>query len=308
MPEYDLVLSGDNFLSSVQAVVEYGENRVQPKKIVVDLAPKFLDKVNNVSTGQWLEIFAILMKGLGTKDILMYFNDLDMRNFAIQENFDGSIKETKGDYLMVNIANIKGSKTDKYTNSEAEVNVSFKGEKIIHEVKLMRRHNGGREKYGFYNRQNPAYVRFLIPENAELISVEGNDNPDLDPLISYEDRDFITDYDLKDFEGGFHEDEANGVDIFSESGKKGVGLWLIVDPGRYKTVTLKYETSFNPELEEYSLYIQKQPGVILQDVNLTFNMADLDLKYYSPGLNKIGNIFNSTGPLDSDLQLGFIFE
>ena len=116
MPEYNMTITADNFLASVQEEVEYGDNRAQPKTIIVDLAPRLLDKLYSADSGQWMEIFSELVTSLEEKDTMFYFEDKELESFAIEENFGGEIKQTDADYLTVNLSNIKGSKTDIVTD------------------------------------------------------------------------------------------------------------------------------------------------------------------------------------------------
>src|SRR5690606_27312494 len=88
-------------------------------------------------------------------------------------------------YLTVNIANVKGSKTDRVTDNFYSLDSHYEDGKIIHTLNLRRQHNGGDTEHGFYNRQNPAFVRVLVPEGAELLSISGNNRPSFKPLINY---------------------------------------------------------------------------------------------------------------------------
>src|SRR5258708_1703536 len=91
-------------------------------------------------------------------DILMSFNDLSLESFVTDKGFGGQVNQGDGDYLMPVIVNIKGSKTDAVTNTSFAVDTSFEGNDAVHTLTITRIHTGGSAKYGFYNKQNPAYV------------------------------------------------------------------------------------------------------------------------------------------------------
>jgi len=272
MPEYGLTINDENFLSTVQAEVEYGNNREQPKSIVKDMAPRLLEKINSSDTGRWLDIFNVFVSGLDKKDILMYFNDLNLQSFVVDKEFSGSVKDTDEDFLMVTFTNVKGSKTDAVTDNSISLNSKFETLNskpvITHKLTITRQHNGGDSRYGFYNKQNPAYVRVLVPEGSELISISGNDIPSFRPLISYTGANFKQDNDLFGLESSFRFDDEKGVGIYKESGKTGFAFWLITDPGKQKTVELEYIVPVPSD----NIYIQKQPG--LEVDNFEFQVDD----------------------------------
>ncbi|MBI4158450.1 MAG: DUF4012 domain-containing protein [Candidatus Yanofskybacteria bacterium] len=301
MPEYGFAVSNENFLSTIQAEVEYGDNREQPKKVVIDMAPKLLERINSSDTGKWLDIFNVFISGLDKKDILMYFKDLSLESFVAEKGFGGLVEKTSGDYLMVTLTNVKGSKTDRVTDNAIKVSVRFEEGRIIHKLELTRQHNGGSTRYGFYNKQNPTYVRVLVPEGSELLSISGNSDPRHKPLINYSDSDlpaqvgFGQDANLFKLESGSNFDSENGVSTYNESGKTGFAFWLITDPGKQKTVQLEYLVPFNDTdynnrqgFNDYGIYIQKQPG--LEVDNFEFQVGDALL-------------YN--GDFDKDLELTF---
>ncbi|MEK7603595.1 MAG: DUF4012 domain-containing protein, partial [Patescibacteria group bacterium] len=280
MPEYGYAVNEDNFLSTIQAEVEYGDNRKQPKRVVVDMAPKLLEKIYSSSPGQWLDVFNVFVSGLDKKDILMYFRDLNLEQFVAKKGFGGLVKNTDKDYLMLTLTNVKGSKTDRVTDNAIVLNSKFgtlnSKPAIIHKLTITRQHNGGSSKYGFYNKQNPAYARVLVPEGSELLSISGNSDPGYKPLISYYGADlsaqagFRQDDNLLKFESGFNLDGEKMVSVYRESGKTGFAFWLITDPGKSKAVELEYAVPLNYGADSYGIYIQKQPG--LEVKNLDFKI------------------------------------
>lgn len=307
MPEYGMVLDSDNFLAGIQEEIEYGDNRVQPKTVLVDFAPRFLEKLYSADSGEWLDIFRVFGKGLAEKDILLYFNDPDAEKFAVDRGFGGEIEQSSSfsDYLTVNFSNIKGSKTDAVTSNYLKLAVKLEpasagGElKTSHTLLIARRHNGGGTDYGFYNRQNPAYVRVLIPENAVLTGITGHDRPDFKPLVNYDDS-FERDSDLENFESGFVFDGGFGIDRFAESGKQGIGFWLITDPGETAAVELEYEV---PVFDErYGFYFQKQPGLDWDNFQYMFSDIRTDVFYPDALPAKNSGDYSFSGAVTEDFK------
>ncbi len=282
MPEYDLTLDSKNLFYTLQEEVEYKGDRKQPKQIIMDLAPEMLKKLYSAEPGKWLEIFNILVSSMEQKDILMYFRDLNLESFSADKGFSGQVKNTDSDYLMATFSNVKGSKTDMVIDSSMKVQTITESGNVRHKVSITRTHNGGDSEYGFYNKQNPAYVRVLVPEDAEFVGLTGNSRPDFKPLIDYSNSGFRKDEDLVKLEEESYTDKETGVTIYKEAGKTEYGFWMIINPGETKTVDLEYSVSL--PVGDYKFYIQKQPGL---DIN--------DFKFYMDGKSYYD------GSLDKDM-------
>ena len=291
LPDYDLTLTADNFLQEIQAEVEYGENRTQPKTVLYEFGPKLLEKLYNAQPNQWVAIFDTLFASLESKDMPMYFNDLRLQSFALEKGFAGQVKDVPGDYLMVTATNIKGSKTDIITDTAMKLESEVKGGEVIHKLSITRKHNGGKHKYGFYNRQNPSYIRVLVPEGSELISIDGISRPSNKPLVDYDNLDFEVDDDLAAWERS--EENKDGYKTYEESGKTGFGFWVVIDPGQTKTTELVYKVPLEIN-EKYELYIQKQPGLTVDNFDIVFDLG--------------GKVIRETKPFTKDLDLEFTFQ
>ena len=279
MPEYGLTLDSENLFSTLQDQVEYKGDRKQPKQIIVDLAPKMLKKLYSAEAGKWLEVFNVLVSSMEQKDILMYFRDLNLQSFSADKGFSGQVKNTNSDYLMVTFTNVKGSKTDMVMDSSLKVQATIESGDVKHKVSITRTHNGGNSKYGFYNKQSPTYIRVLVPESAEFIDLKGNSRPDFKPLIDYTSG-FKKDEDLAKLEEESYTETETGVTIYKEAGKTGYGFWMIINPGETKTVDLEYSVPSSGE--GYKFYIQKQPGLGINDFKFYMN----DESYFDGRLDK----------------------
>lgn len=320
MPEYVLTLDADNLLTALQDEVEYNGDRKQPKQIIIDFAPKMLEKLYLAESDKWLEVFNVLVSSMEQKDILMYFRDLNLQSFSIEKGFSGQVNQTQDDYLMVTFSNVKGSKTDSVVDSSLKAWITtptLRSEQtesgdIRHKISITRTHNGGDSKYGFYNKQSPTYVRVLVPDSAEFTGLTGNSRPDFKPLIDYPSSGFKKDEDLAKFEEESYTDKETGVTIYKEAGKTEFGFWMIINPGETKTVDLEYtvplpmltgalsrrdnETNSttgnfgsgkdNIGAGTYQFYIQKQPGLDINDFKFYMN----DKVYFD-------------GPLDRDMVI-----
>lgn len=310
MPDYNLTLDSKNVLTTVQSQVEYGPNRTQPKQILKDFAPLLMNKIYNADSDKWLAIFNTLVLSMNQKDVLMSFDNLSLQSFVTDKGFGGQVHQGDTDYLMATITNIKGSKTDAVTDTSMTVNTKFENDDAVHTLTITRQHNGGGQKYGFYNKQNPSYVRVLVPDGAELISIIGNDKPNFTPLINYsKDKSFVRDDNLVKFETSGITDSSSGVVTYKESGKTEFGFWLITDAGKSKTVTVQYRVPDALTDKSYSLYIQKQPALKIKDFSFSIqNPAGLIPEASAPLLVQKDSSYSYSAPLENDLTVKVNFK
>lgn len=311
MPEYGLELDSSNFLAQIQDEVEYKADRSKPKKIVTDLQPRFFERLAKQDKGRWLEIFKVLLDAAREKHILAYFNNSDLEKVAVKNDFAGEVKSSLssgrlGDYLQVVFANVRGSKSDFVTDNRISLKVapiedSLSG--LENELKISRAHHGGNSKYGFYNRENPAYLKIYVPRGAKLESIEGHTLTGFKPLINYKDFGFKKDSDLDQIEKDTTHPFA-GVDVFEESGRTVFGFWLVTRPKETKSVVLKYQVPIENAGDSYHLLWQKQSGTDNSAVNFSFRLPkDKKPSNYSPDLQLIGSILVLDSNLSADKYL-----
>jgi hypothetical protein len=205
---------------------------------------------------------------MDARDVTMYFDESRMQSYVHAQRWDGAVIETEGDYLMVNISNIKGAKSDAVTDTKVKVESTIEGGTMVHRLTISRLHNGGESDFGFYNKPNHAWVRVLVPKGSALRGITGNENPAYRPILEYTDANSRRDPDLEKLESTYKQD-AHGVTVFEESGKTGFGFWMTVQPGSVEDVQIEYVVPARYISADYSLYIQRQPGLSMSDVEVT---------------------------------------
>ncbi len=309
MPEYGLALASDNFLATVQNEVEYGKNKElnKPKQIIVDMTPRLIARLASANRDTWLAVVQAFMTGMEERDVLMYFTDTKLQQFAQQHGFSGTVHNGPEDYLMVTFSNIKGSKSDAVTDTSLTLDTQLAATGSVRQaLTITRKHNGGSSPYGFYNRQNYSFVRVLVPQNAKLVSISGNTKLSYAPMLNYVKTDFLRDPDLEQLENTMQREQ--GIVTFQESGKKEFGFWMVVDPGEIKTVELEYEVPIvSPE--NYQLYVQKQPGLEVSQFNWTLHTpTDRTVRDATPRLTVTDTGYRFTGVLEKDMALRAVLE
>jgi len=305
MPAYKLTITADNFLATVQKEVEYGDHKKEnrPKQIIMDMAPIVMERLYSADHEKWLEVFDAIVAGLDRKDVLMYFRDINLQNFAVEKGFAGDVRPVPGDYLMVTATNIKGSKTDAVTDTVMKLETNLANGELKHTLTIGRTNNGGSTPYGFYNKQNPAFIRILVPKDSSLVHINGQSIPAYNPLVTYDDH-FVRDDDIVRLERSFTVAPQPGVWTYEEAGKTGFAFWMIVDPGSSRTVELEYTVPASVVSSDYALYIQKQPGLKVRNFHFEFSKPDnIEIVSSLPSLHKVGNLFTFSGRLEKDLPI-----
>ncbi len=273
MPQYDLVLTSQNVVATLQLEVE-SKKTAQPKQIIVDLAPLILQRLSSVPTPQWVALLGLFKESLDERDALMYFDDQQLQFYVLAEGFSGAVRATPGDYLMVDVSNIKGAKADAVTDTSVKLESWTEDGTMIHRLTLTRRHNGGSTDYGFYNKPNNSWVRVLVPKGSVVRGIKGNATPVYKPLMDYSKVTARRDTDLQALESTYRTD-ARGVLTYEESGKTGFGFWMSLAPNSTEVVQVEYSVPAQYISQEYSLLVQRQPGLDLTDFELTIQKGSV---------------------------------
>ncbi|MBI2626915.1 MAG: DUF4012 domain-containing protein [Parcubacteria group bacterium] len=309
LSKYGTVINPENFLEEIQSEVEYGSNRIQPKTVLKDFAPLFLDSITHISEDKWADVFLSIVESIQQKDLMVYFLEPSLEKFVKESGLAGEIRDFDGDFLMINHTNVMGSKTDAVIDNKVTLKLNISQDVVEHELTVQRIHNGGDSKYGFFNKKNNDYMRVFVPKDAELISIDGNSDFSFNPLIDYSDGEFKEDPDLEDLESA--QKDTNGIKEWEENGKKVFGFWLVLEPKTTKAVTIRYKTNTikNGNLIDYSLLVQKQPGV-KSNINISID-SDRDLSLtgrFPESLNAIGDTLVMDQVFEKDILVGASFK
>jgi hypothetical protein len=298
------VLSADNVVATLQLEVE-SKRTDQPKQIIVDLAPLILDRLSTAPPSQWVALMELFKGGLDRKDVVMYFEDVAMQEYIDAQGYSGALRRTAGDYLMVNISNIKGAKTDAVTDTAVRLESWLQDGTMMHRLTLTRRHNGGSTDYGFYNKPNTSYVRVLVPEGSVLRGITGHDLPAYRPLMDYAKTSAKRDPQLEALEATYS-DGLGGATVYRESGKTGFGFWMDVDPSTTGTVQLEYSVPAKYVSGDYALLVQRQPGLRVSDFELTMLKeagSRMTVGTSSPRMNEWPDSWRLHSTLERDLEI-----
>ncbi len=220
----------------------FKENR---KGILGDLMYALFYKAIGYSPSKyWGTLMQTMYKNLQEKHILLYFVNSDIQKSVEQINFAGKIKDYKGDYLHINNVNFAGAKSNMFINesidsktngSDREVTINFRNPYPHSDCNLER---GGL----CLNATLRNWIRFYVPKGSKLISLQGS---------------------------------TMKVQTYDDLGKTVFEGFLEVPTQGQATVIVKYTLPASIDSNNYSLLIQKQPGVENQKWKVEFNNKSL---------------------------------
>ncbi|MFC1721638.1 DUF4012 domain-containing protein [Patescibacteria group bacterium] len=267
LPEFDMTVTQENYLELLETEVESDEARQtgEPKKVVESLITKILAQIFDKKNVDWLQLMGILNQAIAKKELQLHFTQDDLEDFAIANNAAGNIEEAD-DYLAVFSYNIGGGKTDTKISENIEHVASINNEGDLEGVVKINRALRSPEDLDKLSRvKNVSWLKVVLPANAEILKVKGEDV--LYPIKYQPPREARPDQELSVIETQATKLNNGRVTVSHEAGKKVVGFWLGIEPGKEKTVEISYRTNdvldlegFLNEAAGYTSIIQTQPG------------------------------------------------
>ncbi|MFA5870488.1 MAG: DUF4012 domain-containing protein [Candidatus Paceibacterota bacterium] len=274
LPEYNLVISTENFLREVQREVEAGNDKKtngQPKTILKKLAPIILERLKILNDAEKEMLIENLSAHTKQKDIMIYAKDPSIQSFLHTYSIDGSLRELSnnffGSYLSVINTNVAGGKTDAFMSQsiDATVHIDTSGS-LLTDVSITRKHNGGDERDPWWNVANKNYIQVYTNPASSLVSLLGNSKKSARSSFDYGIGDFIVRDELKKIEDSKVFLTEWNAWVFSAFQKTGFGSWFFVSPKESRTISFRFHTDNGigagpKEGAIYEFYYDKQSGV-----------------------------------------------
>lgn len=321
MPDYNTTIDADNFTEKIQQEVEvdYDKNLNQPKKFIADLTPKILDKVmSDRGISPMLRTLEAFNTALSEKHLLLYSRNFNIQKLISDQKWSGEILNTNKDYLSVIDTNINGYKTDGVIDETINHQSELQGDgSIVDTVSITRRHNGGNEKYDWWNKVNGDWMRVYVPNGAKLLEASGQTRELVPPALDYQSLGFKRDPQIQADEDSTHLDEKTGTTIYDENNKTVFANWVYVSPGESVTMTYKYILPFKLNFDQlqhpvdsFSVLYQKQSGSLgsklESDIKLPDNMKTV-WRWPDDAVNSSNGLKMET-TLDTDKFIGLAVE
>ncbi len=240
--KYHLLLTSDTVLSSIENVVENGEDKAanRPKAILSDLFSELIEVFRTVKPIDALRLLTELHDSMNQKEIQMYFDDSSVQKIFHRYGWTGEIAPTPlgQDYLSVSIANVQGQKSDAVVDQVIDHQAVVSEDGTVENTVVMRRTHHG-DSGGMYGVPNMTYVRIYVPEGAELVSAGGFVFPP-DASFHVPEEWYTDDMDLANIEREVSVDPKTGTRVTREFGKTSFGNWVLTKPGETSDVFFTY--------------------------------------------------------------------
>jgi hypothetical protein len=297
MPAYGKTIDSENVIFETQKIVEddyvnvaiHDETRTveAPKQFIGDLSQVLLEHMKQASMDELLAMTTVLANALTEQEAQLYFSNNELQSRMLELGWAGAQTHVNGDYLQIVDTNLGGGKTDAVISEETNLHVDIADDgSVTNTVTFTKTHHGLKSAL-FEGLNNVDYVRLYVPKGSELLSASGFTIPDAS-LFEASEIALSQDEDLKSIVQNSRKDKATGTDIWEENGYTVFGNWMQTPPGETQTITFSYQTPLHlavpttstffdlakeklgfKEYASYSLFIQKQSGILSRITSVT---------------------------------------
>lgn len=231
-----------------QGFLKQGLPESERKEIIGDFSKILLDKLMKLPKNKWPDLWNVINQNLQQKQILVYLNNENLQNMALEEGWAGEVKKTSSDFLMVVDANLASLKSDPGVKRTIDYKVEEKNNQLEAEVKIDYQNTG---TLSWKTTRYRTYTRIYVPKGSELIDVTGA----------------MVDCKLND-KGSVEKNEELDKQVF--------GTFICIEPQEEKQLIFKYKLPSYildgiRNNKNYHLVIEKQPGTIAHQLIVDLN-------------------------------------
>lgn len=234
--------------------VEAGIPLHQRKDVVARMADTLVDRVLAMPSSRWPELFAVLTKGFGAKELALWSADEDVQATYADAGWAGEAAQgSADDVLMVVDANLAALKTDPVVDRTIAYAVRPTSAGYEATVTITYDHNGS---FDWKTTRYRTYTRVYVPLGSTLVSSEGS----------------LANDKLQSPSG------AEGtVTTADELGMTGFGAFTSVEPGKTQQLSFTYmlPSSVGEAIDAgvYELRVIKQLGAASHDLALDLDFG-----------------------------------
>ncbi len=267
------------------AFEQQGILRADRKDIVGKLTNALLDKLLEVPSSRFEEVFALLAEGFAKKEVALYSADSGTQAVLDDAGWSGKVSQgTAADVLMVVDANMASLKSDPVVKRTVNYAIAPHNGGFQATAAITYKHEGS---FDWKTSRYRTYTRIYVPVGSEFISVTGSLANDA----------------IRNPQG-----TAGAVTTESEFGLTSFGTFTSVEPGQSRTLTFTYQLPASVTTAvaagSYTLRMLKQIGADPRDVvlRLDFNHA-LRSAVPAEGFSLWGDdIYDATDTLDTNKE------
>jgi hypothetical protein len=289
-----ITFTSENFIETLQYQVEQGFYRqgiseAERKEIIGVLSSKLLDRVLELPSDRWPDLWETFQKDINAKHILMYLKDKGIQQTIIDQGWGGDIRAFDGDYLHVVDSNMASLKSDPGVIRTIKYNVEKNPDnEYLATVKI---HYDNQGTFNWKSTRYRTYTRVYVPEGSELIESGG---------VMENDK--------------LHGGKPGEVEITNEFGKTVFGGFISIEPQEQGELTYTYRL---PEMitemidnGQYQLFVQKQSGTATYDLAVSLNFVEKidEFEPIDKGQQDGQNIVTFLTDLGQDREFSIIFK
>ncbi|MEK7633331.1 MAG: DUF4012 domain-containing protein [Patescibacteria group bacterium] len=218
-----------------------GYFRDNRKGILGDLMYRlFYNAIGFSPSKYWGTLMQTMFKNLEEKHILVYFVDSETQKSLELMNYAGRIRDYQGDYLHISNVNFAGAKANMFVSEEINSKTNGKDREVVVDFRNpYPASDCNLERGGLcLNATLRNWIRFYVPKGSRLVSLQGS---------------------------------IKKVQTYDELGKTVFEGYLEVIPQGKATISVKYTLPSSVDTNNYSLLVQKQPGIEEQKLKVRFN-------------------------------------
>jgi len=259
----------------------------------------------------WVQVAQALYRALEGRHLLVFMDDVDVARALARLGWDGALRESAGDYLMVVDANLGFGKVNPLVDERLDYRVALYSDgTAAAELVLTYVHQGVREGVGcrhffpyvgdlayedMVHRCYYDYLRVYVPSGSILRAATSHPTPG-EWLLRGE------------------PDDGQAITLGDELGRTVFAQFFVVEYGQTLVTRLVYDlpqvTWLNEGQRHYSLLIQKQPGTDGILVSLTVALPPgARLASANPPPRRVdGGELVFELPLDTDVAVDVAYE
>jgi hypothetical protein len=252
IPGYDRVVTGGNLQSMIMTFWQ-APRSVPPGKDATDwwahrkdfasdlMSALLVKALEDADTDALVKLAQNVGAALQQKHLLIYLDDPQSQPLLQKLHWDGSLRASEGDFLMIVDSNTGFNKVNPNIEQALDFEITIDGSgTAIARLSLTYRHLVQRptpacvheSRYGdsyadLMDRCYWDHLRVYLPDGSTLVEMRGSDAP---------------------------------AEVYQESGRTVVSTAFLLETGQARQIELTYRPNIPQANQHYSLLIQKQPG------------------------------------------------
>jgi hypothetical protein len=253
VPGYQVPVTAENLRSQLEAhwqlplVAAPGQDPADSwshrKDFAADLMKALVEKTAAHATAEDLMGLAgVLITALQRRHLLVYVNDQPTQALLRRVHWDGAVRDSSGDYLMVVDSNVGFNKVnpnieqtidydlavDASGNATAQLTLTYRHRILRPTPACVLEPRYGDSYSDLMERCYWDYLRIYMPAGSELLELSGSDSP---------------------------------PEMYEEANRAVVATAFLLETGQSRTIRVVYRPRIPTRIGSYSVLVQKQAGV-----------------------------------------------